>query len=134
MAASKRDTISTIFAVCFFLLAISNFLKPLQLGGEQTGFVFFGERLTGTSNMIWGPVFGVYLLVYALGIWNMKRFVVGMAHAYALYVVLNLFLYWGNNPQSETGDIIFGIVYSVVAVGISGGAAFVLTKRKTELA
>lgn len=132
MAESKRDIIFTIFAVCFFLLAISNFLKPLQFS-EQTGFVLFGTRQTGGANVLWSLVFGVYLLVYALGIWNMKRFAVGMAHAYALYVVLNLFLYWGNNPQSDSGGIIFGIVYSLVAVGISGGAAFVLTKRKTEL-
>ncbi len=133
-AESKRDMIFTFFAVCFFLIAISNFLKPFQFGGEQTGFVLFGERLTGTSNMIWGPVFGVYLLIYALGIWNMRRFVVGMAHAYALYVVLNLFLFWGNDRQDDSGGIIFGIVYSIVAIGISGGAAFLLTKRKTELA
>ena len=133
MRESKRDMIFTIFAVCFFLIAISNFLKPFQFGGEQTGFVLFGERLMGTSNMIWGPIFGVYLIVYAFGIWNLKRFAVGMAHAYALYVALNLLLFWGNSPRSDNGGIIFGIAYSVVAVAVSGGAAFVLTKRKTEL-
>ena len=132
-AESKRDIVFTFFAICFFLLAISNFSKPLQLS-EQTGFVLFGERLSGTSNTIWSLVFGVYLLIYAIGIWLMKRFVVGMAHAYALYVVLNLLLFWANPPESGGGNILFGIVYSLVAVGVSGGAAFILTKRKTELA
>jgi hypothetical protein len=63
----------------------------------------------------------------------MKRFVVGMAHAYALYVVLNLFLYWSNNPQSGGGDVIFAVLYSVVAVGASVGSAVLLSKRRKEL-
>lgn len=129
----KRDMILTFFAICFLLLAISNSLKPLQLGGEQTGFVLFGARQTGSGNL-WGLVFGLYLFVYAFGIWKMKRFVVGMAHAYALYVILNLLMFWANPPESGSGGIVFGIVYSVIAVGVSGGAAFLLTKRKSELA
>lgn len=133
VAESKRDTIFTFFAVCFFLLAISNFLKPLQLS-EQSGFVLFGQRLTGTSNTIWGLVFGLYLLIYAIGIWQRKRFVVGMAHAYALYVILNLLLFWANPPESGSGNLLFDIGYSLIAVGVSGGAAFILTKRKAELA
>lgn len=136
MAETKRGQALSIFAVLFALLAVSNLLKPLQLGDEQiTGFVFFGQRLTGTANMIAGPLFGIYLFVYAFGIWRMKRFALPMGHAYATYVVLNLILFTANNVRPPgPGYLIFGIVYAIVAVGVSGGAAYLLTKHKAELA
>lgn len=130
MAESQRDRIFTGLAICFWLLAISNFFKPFQLF-EQTGFVLFGTRLTGGDNVLWSLVFGAYLVVYGLGIWHMKRFVVGMSHAYALYVVLNLFLYWSNNPPS--GSVIGAVLYSLVAVGVSLGSAVLLSMRRKDL-
>lgn len=134
MAATNRGRALTIFAVLFGILAISNMLKPLQIGGAQTGFVFFGQRLAGAANTIAGPLFGLYLLVYALGIWNMKRFALPMSHAYALYVVLNLILFSMRNEQPPgVGYQIFGIVYAAVAIGVSVGSAVLLTQRKTEL-
>ena len=131
MAEPQRDRILSGLAICFWLLAISNFFKPFQLS-EQTGFVLFGTRLTGTDNVIWSFVFGAYLTLYGLGLWYMKRFVVGMAHAYAVYVVLNLFLYWGNNPPSGSGGVIGAVLYSVIAIGASVGAAVLLSLRRKE--
>ena len=134
MATANRGQALTIFAVLFGLLAISNLLKPLHIGGEQTGFVFFGQRLSGTPNMLIGPLFGIFLAVYAYGIWNMRRFALPMGHAYALYVILNLILF---SMRTETppgvGYVIFCIVYSVVAVGVALGSAILITKRKAEL-
>ncbi|HEV8715890.1 MAG TPA: hypothetical protein VGX03_24065 [Candidatus Binatia bacterium] len=133
MAEAGRSQVLKIFAVLFALLAVSNLLKPLQLD-EQTGFVFFGQKLTGTANAIAGPLFGIYLLVYALGIWRMKRFALPMGHAYATYVVLNLIMFTAKNPKSPgVGPVIFGIVYAVGAIGVSCGAAYLLTKHKAEL-
>lgn len=130
----ERDRTLTIFASLFGLLAVSNLLKPLQLGGAQTGFVFFGERLTGTANAVAGPIFGLFLLAYAGAIWTRKRIAVPMSHAYALYVFLNLVMF---TMRTETpggiGYAIFGIVYSIVALGVSVGAAITLTRRKAEL-
>ncbi len=134
MAEANRGPDLKVFAVLFALLAVSNLAKPLQLGGEQIGFIFFGQRLTGTANAIVGPLFGIYLLVYAFGIWRMKRFALPMGHAYATYVVLNLIIFTAKNPRPPgVGPVIFGIVYMVVAIGVSGGAAYLLTKRKAEL-
>ena len=99
MATANRGQALTIFAILFGLLAISNLLKPLQIGGGQTGFVFFGQRLSGTPNMIIGPLFGLFLGLYAYGIWNMRRFALAMGHAYALYVILNLILFSMRNEQ-----------------------------------
>jgi hypothetical protein len=136
MSASRSDRgpALTIFAVLFMLLAVSNFLKPFRLGGEQTGFVLFGQRLAGTANAIAGPLFGAYLLAYAAGIWGMKRFALPMAYGYAAYVVANLILFNLRMPQpSGTGHLLFGIGYATVAIGVSGGAAYLLAKRKSAL-
>jgi len=134
MAAVNHSQTFKVFAVLFTLLAVSNLLKPFQFGGEQTGFVFFGQKLTGTANMIAGPLFGLYLLVYAFGLWRARRFALPMGHAYATYVVFNLILFTAKNtPPPGTGYIIFGIVYSLVAIGVSVGAAYVLTKYRAEL-
>ena len=134
MAEVNHRRAFTIFAGLFALLATSNFLKPLQIGGDQTGLVFFGQRLSGSANAIAGPLFGLFLAVYAYGLWHQKRFALAMGHAYATYVVLNLLLF---NVKNATPPgikyVIFGIVYTLVAVGISGGAAYFLTKHRAEL-
>lgn len=133
MPQAQRGTALTVFAILFGILAISNLLKPLQIG-DQTGFVFFGSRLSGLANTIMGPLFGIFLAVYAYGIWNMKRWALPMGHAYATYVILNLILFTFRTPTPDTiGYQIFGIVYSVIAIGVSVGAAVLLTKRKAEL-
>jgi hypothetical protein len=134
MPQAQRGRALTIFAILFGLLAVSNLLKPFQFGGEQTGFVFFGSRLSGTANTIIGPLFGIFLAVYAYGIWNTRRFALPMAHAYATYVILNLILFTFRNPSPATvGEQVFGVVYSVIAIGVSLTAAVMITQRKAEL-
>ena len=119
-------------AICFWLLAISNFSKPLQLT-EHSGFVLFGTRLAGGDGVLWSLVFGTYLAVYGLGLWYMKRIVIGMAHTYALYVVVNLSLYWINHPPPSTVDVIPAVIYSLVAVSVSAGSAVLLSLHRKEL-
>jgi hypothetical protein len=130
----KRGTTLTLFAIAFALLAVSNFLKPLQLGGDRTGFVFFGIRLAGMANTLMGPLFGVLLAVYAYGVWNMRRFALPISHAYATYVIVNLIVYSLREPPADApGGILGGVLYVTIAVGVSLGAALILTKRKGEL-
>ena len=134
MAQSERGRALTTFAVLFALLAVSNLLKPFHLEGAETGFVFFGQRLSGTANAIVGPLFGLYLLAYAFGIWRMKRFALPMGHAYAAYVILNIILFTMRNEQPPgLGYQIFGVVYATIAIGVSLAAAVMLTQRKEEL-
>ena len=134
MPQSTRGPALTTFAILFGILALSNLLKPFQFGGEQTGFVFFGSRLSGAANTVIGPLFGIFLAVYAYGIWNMRRFAMAMGHAYATYVILNLILFSFRTPTPDTtGYKIFGAVYAVIAIGVSLGAAVMLTQRKAEL-
>ena len=119
-------------ALCFWLLALSNFSKPLELS-EHSGFVLFGTRLTGGDAVLWSLVFGAYLVVYGLGLWYTKRIVIGMAHAYALYVVVNLFLYWSRNPPPSGADVVLAVLYSLIAVGVSLGSAVLLSMHRKQL-
>jgi hypothetical protein len=135
MASEQRGRALTTFAILFGVLAVSNLLKPLQLGGaEHTGFVFFGQRTTGTANAVLGPLFGIYLLVYAVGVWRLRRFALPMSWAYAAYVIVNLIAFSvRGESQPGVGPVIFAIVYALVAIGVSSGAALVLTRRKAAL-
>ena len=54
MAAGRRGPLLTTFAILFALLALSNLLKPFQLEGETTGFVFLGQRMTRTAVRVGG--------------------------------------------------------------------------------
>ncbi|MDX2166544.1 MAG: hypothetical protein SF182_05750 [Deltaproteobacteria bacterium] len=131
MPQPTRGPWLTLCAVLFGILALSNLLKPLQLFGEQTGFVLFGQRLSGGANALAGPLFGIFLAVYAFAIWTMRRFAVPMSHAYAAYVALNLALWTVRGPQPTHWGF---AIYAAVALGVSVGAAVSLTSRKTELA
>lgn len=123
-----------MFAVLFGILAVSNLMKPLAIG-SQTGFVLFGKRLSGFPNLIFGPLFGLYLAVYATGIWGMRRRALPLGILYAIYVVLNLILFTVRTPQEQgSGALIFGLVYMTVAIGVSSGAAWLLWRRQNELA
>jgi hypothetical protein len=130
----RRGPLLTTAAVLFALLALSNLLKPFQIGGAQTGFVFFGQRLSGPANAIIGPVFGLILLAYAAGIWGMRRWVLPLAWAYAGYVLINLVLFTVRTPQPpEPGRRLFGLIYAVIAIAVSAGTALLLRRRRGEL-
>ncbi len=125
--------LSTV-AMLFAILAITDFLKPFRLEGGDTGLVFFGTRLSGAPNAILGPLFGIFLLVYAAGIWRMRRYALAMAYAYAAYVALNLVMFSVKNPRpSSSGQMVFGLVYIVMALGVSSGTAILLRRRRAQL-
>jgi hypothetical protein len=136
MANQRRGAALTIFAILFALMAISNFGKPLshQAG---VGFVFLGTRLSGGPNMIIAPIFGIILGVYAYGIWAMRKFALPIGFFYALYVIANMILFVAKNRGTavmEEHSMAFLIPYPFVAIGVSSGAAVLLSRRKADLA
>jgi len=117
-----------VFAVLFGLLAVSNFLKPMEFSSDQ-GFVFMGRRLDGMPNLIAGWTFAVFLVTYAVTLWRRSAAALPLGIAYAAYVSANLFLFTLRMPPPATsGDMIFGIVYTVVALAISWGAVVVMLR------
>ena len=131
-----RDRGLTILAILMGLLALSNFAKPIGQAMDpagNAGFVFFGHRLHGIANAIIGPVFGLVLAAYAYGVWTMKRWVVPLAVAYAVYVVLNLGLFAANRPPGDRTSAGFMIVYATIAIGVSAGGALYLRRHRERL-
>jgi hypothetical protein len=133
MKETLRGPVLTTFAVLFAVLAISNFLKPFHLD-PNAGFVFFGMKTHGIANAILGPAFGALLVAYAIGIWRMRRWVLPIGYAYAVYVILNLLLYTVRNAGSgKQQSPVFMLVYMAVAIGVSAGSAVLLYRRRQEL-
>jgi tryptophan-rich sensory protein len=134
MGESNRGALLTTIAILFTILAITDILKPLKLEGPTTGLVFFGIRQSGTANLILGPMMGLILLFYAAGIWRMRRYALTLGWLYAAYVIVNLMLYTQLNPPAKSsGEMIFGIVYMILAIAITVGTAIVLTRRRADL-
>jgi hypothetical protein len=125
-------TLLRICGICFCLLAVSNFTKFLEMSPHQ-GFMFFGMRQHGTPNLVWGWVFGLYLLIYGIGVLRMRAWALPMGAAYAAYVVVNLVLFSIRMPGEAFEHPLFGLIYSIVAIGVSGGAVFLLRKHRGEL-
>ena len=88
----------------------------------------------GIANAILGPAFGALLVAYAIGIWRMRRWVLPIAYAYAVYVILNLLLYTIRNAGSgRQPSAVFMLLYMAVAIGVSAGSAVLLYRRRQEL-
>ena len=106
--------------------------KFLEMSSNQ-GFMFFGMRQHGTPNLVWGWVFGLYLLIYGIGVLRMRAWALPMGTAYAAYVVVNLVLFMIRMPGEAFAHLLFGLVYTIVAIAFSSGAVYLLRKHRDEL-
>ena len=95
--------------------------------------MLFGQRLTGTANAVVAPMFATFLAVYAYAIWQQRRWAVPMGMVYAAYVVANLVLWNFRKPEGADTGLLFGIGYLVVALGVSCGSAYLLTRVRDRL-
>src|SRR5271165_1333149 len=111
MSQKPRGATLTILAILLALMALSNFGKTFT-HHSGVGFVFFGMRLSGTANMIVAPIFGIIIAVYVYGILAMRKFALPLGIVYAAYLV----------------------PYPFVAIGVSSGAAWMLYRRRDDLA
>ena len=125
-------TLLRVCGICFCLLAVSNMTKFLEMSSNQ-GFMFFGMRQHGTPNLVWGWVFGLYLLIYGIGVLRMRAWALPMGTAYAAYVVVNLVLFMIRMPGEAFAHLLFGLVYTIVAIAFSSGAVYLLRKHREEL-
>ena len=141
---SKRGGFLTVMPILLALVAIEDVLKPFGRQEPTTpasflprihpDIVVLGVRHTGSGVAILGPLVGAVLVLYAIGIWRMKRYAVAVAWIYAAYVILNLTLFTIRNPPPPTrGEMIFGIVYSIGAIVVTVGTAIALTRRRADL-
>ena len=122
----------TLCGVLFCALAISNFLKPFEFDAHQ-GFVFFGMRQHGTWNLVLGPLAGLFLAIYGAGVLRLRAYALPLSRIYAAYVIVNLVLWNVRMPAAANPSMLFGILYLVVAIGVSSGSAYLLWKNRTQL-
>jgi hypothetical protein len=132
MAEKSRGTALTIFALLFVLLAISDFLKPFHLD-PNAGFVFLGTKLSGTGNQVMGPLFAVCLLIYAYGIWTMRRYALPVAYIFTGWVCVNMVLFSMKNRNTPQPSPIVAIVTMAIGIGVPLATAIVLSRRQADL-
>jgi hypothetical protein len=119
-------TLLRLFAILFGLLAISNLIKPIE--STDMGFVFLGTRLSGLPNVVAAWTFAAYLAAYAAAIWRERSIALPMGIAYAGYVVANLIFFEARTGAMSEG-LAFGLMYSVVAIGVSWGAVALMLRE-----
>lgn len=132
MAEKSRGTALTVLALLFVLLAISDFAKPFS-HSPGVGFVFAGTRLTGRGNAIMGPLFGLFLLYYAYGIWSMRRYTLPASWVYTGWVVGNMIMFAIKNSGAPKPSLIVAIVSTAVGIGVPLATAIILSRRRAEL-
>jgi len=115
--------------VLFCALAISNVTKPLEMSPHQ-GFVFLGMRQHGFWNLVLGPLAGLFLAIYGMGVLRLRAYALPMSRIYAAYVIVNLILFTVRMSDEALARPIFGLVYTIVAVGVSSGCAYVLARNR----
>ena len=136
MSQKPRGATLTILALLLALMALSNFGKTFT-HHSGVGFVFFGMRLSGTANMIVAPIFGIIIAVYVYGILAMRKFALPLGIVYAAYVIVNMPLFvlrYHGTPVMQEHSWAYLVPYPFVAIGVSSGAAWMLYRRRDDLA
>jgi hypothetical protein len=128
MANKSRGATLTIFALLLAFVAITDFLKPFHLFPND-GFVFLGTKLTGAANAIVGPLAGLIILVYAYGIFTMRKYTLPIAYLFVLSVMLNMVLYTMKNRATRP----LPIANVIVGLGIPLALAIILHRRRADL-
>jgi hypothetical protein len=79
-----------IVAVLIALRALPNLGKPFN---PAAGFVVLGRLRHGWASTVVGPIFGVLMLVYAVGLWRARPWARPVAIAYAVWATVNVVLF-----------------------------------------
>jgi len=132
--ASQRGAFLTVIAILLVVAAISDFTKVFQHAhADHLGLVILGHRFTRRlANVTLGPIFGLFLLSYAYGIWNMRAWVIPSAFLYAFYVPVNEVLFWSLH-QLPPPTLRFIVFYLFVSLTSSIGTALYLAIYKDHL-
>ncbi len=136
--ATARPTLGwflTTMTVLFVVLALSDFTKALQFANNPAvgGLVIFGHKFHGVAhNLMLGPLFGVVLLIYAYGIWNLRAWVLPLSIAYAFYVPVNMVMFWSLH-QLPPPTVRFIVMYLFISLTGSVGTAIYLAYHRERL-
>jgi hypothetical protein len=83
---------------------------------------------------VMGPLFGILLLLYAYGIWTMRRYALPVAWIFLGWVITNTVLYNLNNPNQPRPPLYFAIATLLLGLGVPLATAIILSRRSADLA
>ncbi len=133
--APSRGWFITTIVVLFCLLAFSDFTKAIQYARDPAvgGLVILGHKFHGVAkNVVLGPLFGIFLLTYAWGLWKMRRWVAPISVFYAFYVPVNMVLFWSLH-QLPPPTAKFIVMYLFLSLTGSIGTALYLAYHRDRL-
>ena len=131
MSTVSKTVLLRIMSVLIGLRGLDDILKSQS---AERGLVFFGVQLAGTANAIVGPALGVFMLVYALGIWQMRRFAIPMGIAYAIFSALNMALFPLRTGLPGGAIYVPGYaVYVVIGLSVTVGVPWLMWRDKDAL-
>ena len=125
----------TISALIYVIAALQSAMKPFSTD-PNAGFMLLGFRTDGLLEAIVAPVHAVLMLGLAYGIWRLKRYALYFLLVYTPYVLLNLILYSLRYEWPTPGDLpvpVVAFLYALIALGVPGGTAYLLSRRRPEL-
>ncbi|MFN7953589.1 MAG: hypothetical protein U0610_17820 [bacterium] len=131
-AQPQRGALLSTIAVLLGLQAISHLtMFALHMWRPKLGVVFLGARFHSIpGNLVVGGALGAVLTAYAYGLWKLKAWVVPIAAGYALYMPVNLTVYWFLHPEIAQDRVFFWLAYHVVLLlGFVGAGLHVIQHR-----
>ena len=120
-----------VFAILIALRALTDVLKPL---GAGSGFVFFGKFLTGAACYVLAPIVGALMLVYAYGLWQLRRFALPLGIAYGVLVTINLAVFPLLQGLPPGFTVAAYAAFALIGLGVSWAAVWLLVQRQKTLA
>ncbi len=135
MDRPKPGVALTISALIFVLAAVQSILKPFDTGPDA-GFMLLGFRTDGLLEAIVAPAHAILMLGLAYGIWRLKRYALYFLLVYTPYVVVNLILFTVRYDWPSSGGLpvpLVAVSYTLIALGVPGGTAYLLSRRRPEL-
>ena len=137
VAAPRRRGRPDARAILFGLLALSNASKALQWLRNPAlgGIVLLGRRIEGVvPNLLLGGLLAAFLAAYALALWRRSTGAIPLSIAYALWVPMNLALFWYFKTGTEVPPVAVIAGYFAVAIGGSVGSALWVAYHREEFA
>lgn len=132
MADARRDNLLLVLRVLAALIAVralGNLGKPF---GTGSGLVFGGYLLTGRAMLVLAPLLGLYMLVWAYGLWRLQGFAIPMGFAYIALVIVNVIGFPIHQSLPAGATLPMYAVYALVAVGTPALALTILMQLRAR--
>lgn len=123
---AKRGVTLSLYAALFAGLAVFDLFRPLSVHH----YMYFGWRPSGVKTAILVLAISSVNLIYALGIWQMRRWALPMGCVYAAVVILNIVDFLLGRYALLSPDLIVSII---VAIALACGSVILLYRRKASL-